>query len=168
MVSIALEFEAKQLRATYPGELFRFRLRNQLATGITLAIEPVRHALVGVVEFSEIGHPFWVQIPLSESCFSFGTDWAIEPIIGSQTYPNNVTLEDRRRILFMHEGKAFLRFDRPQNPSDFEATYACISGDEHLQDSPDVQAAPFAEWRIWLSSEDRLRLGAKPFLEFGG
>jgi hypothetical protein len=97
----------------------------------------------------------------SQACVSFGTQWFIEPHLGPESYPGN-SVDDRNRVLFLHEDKALLQFSSPDQYDPFNADLM-TGGDHHIQEN----AVPVRRWKIWATSDDRNRPGAEPVLFFG-
>ena len=88
MVLILTDATQKPVGETVPGELFRIELRSKSATCLTLEKPENGRLLIGILQFQEIDRPsFIVNLATNIPALSFGTAWAIEPVIGQETYP---------------------------------------------------------------------------------
>lgn len=166
MVLILTDATQKPVGETVPGELFRIELRSKSATCLTLEKPENGRLLIGILQFQEIDRPsFLVNLAANIPALSFGTAWAIEPVIGQETYPRLGYFHEDAGVLFLQDGDAILRFDNPQRPDDYDVVNASLIGNGRIERAN--HAVPCMRWRIWQTAADRDRAGGEPLVQFG-
>jgi hypothetical protein len=114
----------------------------------------------------ELNRPIYVFNPAATTMVaSFGMQWAIEPIVGTESYPSSRYHHDDERVLFLQDGDAILRFDRSDKSHNFDSINASLMGKGRVDRAG--HAVPFIKWRIWQSAGDRDRANAQPLVQFG-
>lgn len=166
MAQILDYLEQKTIDETTSGELFRMNIRGGLAVCVNILRTDSGSILVGALKSDENDHPIWFNASSNAVCYSYGTDWAIEPEYAAESFPKNQALEETRKVLFLQSDAAVLRFDAPgRGGSEFDAIEADLGGAGRVSRAD--TALPVRKWRIWQDPEARGRTGAEPVVSFG-
>jgi hypothetical protein len=163
MATLAGNFQHKLVSQTQPGELFRTRARKTSAICVNVEAAGNSRVRVGILKWHEVEHPTYLVSEGNEPCVSYGTDWAVEPLLGDESFPQRG--EEPAGSLLIGNGLTALRLDPAQGRSDFDYFHIDLvhGGRVEIRD----HVVPVIRWRIWAAAEDRNRPGATPVVEFG-
>jgi hypothetical protein len=125
-----------------------------------------KRAMVGVLDPTAKSHtPKYHRLACREKCVSYGSEWAVEPIIDQEFIPGNSKHQASSGALFIAQSDALVCFQPAEQESNSTEVYFNLTKNS-LEDSyPLVLGAPILKWRIWESNEEYQRTGAKPLLE---
>ncbi|MER8744183.1 hypothetical protein NKH54_13975 [Mesorhizobium sp. M1004] len=140
---------------TAPGEFVAFG-RGSRNLGLVLK-EQLGGRLIGMVTHDEEPHPQIVSAGQNNECMSFGSDWAIEPVHGDQSFPTlHTTLHSHIAGLLALTKQGWLMSfaTTPPNRGRFPMQWWSLI-DQKLVDVE--SAALFNSWKIWASPDDRER-----------
>lgn len=165
MAIILSDAATKSVGETVPGELFQVALRSSYALCITIELNEKPSVLIGGLQSPEFDRPSWFHVERSTPCLSFGLDWAIEPIVGAETFPSRSINTEDEGLLLLHGEEASLRFDRVSNPTHYEYLHASLMGNGRVE--REMHAAPYRQWKIWMTAADRDRPKGRPLITFG-
>ncbi|MBY5634488.1 hypothetical protein HFO39_06745 [Rhizobium leguminosarum] len=98
------------------------------------------------------------------SCVSYGKNWIVEPIIGTETISDNFDLLEKPGILHLDEASVMVYFKGASSEVGPYSDYIDLMSNTHK--APSRSALPVKNWRIWQSHEDMKSGKAEPLFSF--
>lgn len=156
----------KRFADTDSGELVAFGTRTR-NLGIVLAPQDGDGRLIGMVTVGEEPHPRMIFGSPKSECLSFGTNWAIEPLSGDQSFPSLHERTNLAGLLAQTAEGWLMSFATSGVDSVGRFTTQWWNISSNKQENLGDRAALFASWRIWQSSDEwRNNARATPVHEY--
>jgi hypothetical protein len=161
-------FQVKRLQECVDGELIRYGSNDIGRLGIVVQKDERQDYLTLAVLDSQdpnFAGPEMDGFNAQGRCISYGADWVLEFVDGTETWPSNSAQIDQRGTIRVFEESTGLvvgRIDRnlPRAGLIDLKNLRVIRRERY-------EGALITRWRIWLNEEERGRVGAMPILDFG-
>ncbi|MBY3386434.1 hypothetical protein [Rhizobium laguerreae] len=164
-MQLANTIVVKEVKNTAIGELILFSIGRSQALGIVLGPRFPNLELCILRIDTRSSLTFHSTARQEESCISYGCDWILEPIIGSETISENFDWLEKPGILHLENGQAGVYFQG--NTSENGGRYPdYIDLLSTTSKAPSRSALPVKRWRIWRSNEDMSSRKAEPLFTF--
>lgn len=157
-------FGVKELESTVPGELIQFTYRTESALAVVIRIQ-MQTVLLGVLKNHTGDAPFGFEIRgANHMIVSYGTNWLLEPIVGSETKARNRMYLESGGAIHVHGAETFMYFGYSPE-AEFQGGYSLNLNGLQLE-SPPQTTMPIAKWKIWASEEERRTSTGTPLMEY--
>lgn len=153
----------KSLAQIEPGELIRYSFNNS-ASLLLLLEKREGNGLFGVITSPLFEHDMSsYEMALDSHCLSYGHDWFLEEIHGSETVVGGYYLAQNSNLVLDTQGPVFI-FRPERGEYGFRPTFFSTSENTTLQNLDRQQSAPVKEWRVW-ETEKHFSDGGIPLFE---
>jgi hypothetical protein len=156
----------KKLGECIPGELVQVESYGTAFFCLTLQVVTNGVAIGVLTDQDAPSGPYRDIWNGDVPCLSWGTDWFLDPLLGSETRPGNYDYADRSGTLLIFEGNIIGMWFRREprrglaNPSLIEMpAMTPLALERH-------DGVPVPRWQIWLRADDRKVPGRSPIVDF--
>jgi hypothetical protein len=161
-MEIIKNFTVKKLMNAEPGELIQVAVNKKAALALVLR-KTGSELHLGVLKWPERADPFTlVWAAHNPNCVSYGTEWVLQPVVGSETRAGNEEGSGLPGVLHFDGEDVIIQF--AASP---EGVFGGAVNLSTFQDSSiPYSALPIASWDLW-TSRDSLNAGDSPLFSFG-
>lgn len=145
------------------GELCQVQLGSGVGMCFPIMIDGARR-LIAILKIGEEVRPMVHEVRnLRRPCLSYGQDWVLSPEIGADLVAGSGHSETPGSIHFHNDGATMYLapFTRESGGEGHQLAIPSLAYGSMPHDSIAV-----LRWKIWISEQERTRIGATPLLEF--
>ncbi|NTG06481.1 hypothetical protein G6L25_04815 [Agrobacterium rhizogenes] len=141
----------KSLSDIEPGELIRYNFGTGASILVLLNVLEDGSGVFGVFESPVFEKPMcWHAMKRDGLCLSYGSDWVIEEVHGTETIPGGYYL-DQSSHLSIYEDGLVLAFLPAKGRFDFQTFLFNLTTSSVVNAVDQAKVAPISEWRLWES-----------------